>query len=53
MIDWPKVAKRYGGIEITPYIYKARMTHLWYYGWDVASGCVWLASAVQNIKLLK
>jgi hypothetical protein len=42
-IDWANVAKKYDGIEIVPYQTKARMNYnlLWYYGWDVASGCVW------------
>jgi hypothetical protein len=41
MIDWKKVASKYDGIEIVPYQQKARMNLLWYYGWDIASGCIW------------
>ena len=41
MIDWKKVASKYDGIEIVPYQPKARMNLLWYYGWDIASGCIW------------
>lgn len=51
-IDWEKVANRYDGIEICPYIYEARYSLDWYYGWDVASGCIWNPSAVQSIKLI-
>jgi hypothetical protein len=42
-IDWAKVSKKYDGIEIVPYQNNARMNFklLWYYGWDVASGCIW------------
>lgn len=40
-INWPLVAFKYDGIEINPYIYEARFKLLWYYGWDVASGCIW------------
>lgn len=46
-IDWARVAENYDGIEIAPYIHKARMGHMWYYGWDVASGCIWNTS---NLK---
>jgi hypothetical protein len=53
LIDWNKVAKEYDGIEIVPYIYQARLTHLWYYGWDVASGCVWDRGAVGIIEEIK
>ena len=49
-IDWKKVASKYGGIEINPYQYDdARL--LWYYGWDIACGCVWNLSRVK-LKLL-
>jgi hypothetical protein len=43
-IDWPRVAHDYpGGIEICPYIQSHRLGggSRWYYGWDVASGCIW------------
>ena len=48
-IDWPKVAARYSGIEICPYISSLRLEPevAWYYGWDVASGCVWDPSALK------
>lgn len=53
-IDWPTVAKHYTGIEICPYIYTLRLDSrtLWYYGWDVASGCVWHPDGVSNIQLI-
>jgi hypothetical protein len=50
-INWAKVAESYDGIEIAPYIYKARMTHKWYYGWDVASGCIWNTTGLKTKKL--
>lgn len=42
-MDWPRIEFKYDGIEINPYIYQARMDQktLWYYSWDVASGCIW------------
>lgn len=51
-INWPEVAKIYSGIEINPYIYKARMKFMWYYPWDVASGCVWGEDGIVSIELL-
>jgi hypothetical protein len=51
MIDWPKVASHYAGIEICPYLQSKRMDDdaFWYYGWDVASGCVWDSSGVKEL----
>ena len=48
-IDWPKVASHYDGIEICPYLYRMRADSDWYYGWDVASGCVWNASGIKEL----
>lgn len=52
VIDWIKVAEKYDGIEITNYMYKTRMNfdYFWYWGWDVASGCIWNKSAISDIK---
>jgi hypothetical protein len=47
-IDWKKVVNKYDGIEINPYQSEARYQYMWYYGWDVASGCVW---NLNNVKL--
>lgn len=49
-IDWPKVRANYAGIVISPYRYDAR--NVWYYGWDVASGCIWDISAISSFTLL-
>ncbi len=48
LIDWPKVAEHYSGIEICPYLYKRRQTS-WYYGWDVASGCIWSPEGIEEL----
>jgi len=48
LIDWKKVADKYDGIEINPYQFEARYQYLWYYGWDIASGCIW---NLKNVKL--
>jgi len=50
MINWQAVASRYSGIEICPYIGKARLQYDWYYGWDVASGCIWRRDAIVAIE---
>lgn len=50
-IDWQKVVSEYDGIEINPYQNEARNQYMWYYGWDIASGCVWNLSKVK-LKLI-
>lgn len=49
-VAWADVAKRYGGVEIAPYHWGLRDDLLWYYSWDVLSGCVWRASAVTGVR---
>lgn len=50
-IDWSVVAQSYKGIDISPYISSMRLNPqtAWYYGWDVASGCVWDPSAITSV----
>lgn len=53
-IDWKRVAKKYHGILITPYIWEQRLgRHMWYYGWDCASGCIWNPRSIESINLIK
>lgn len=49
-IDWGRVANDYHGIEIAPYIHKARLELMWYYTWDIASGCIWNTQAIKGIN---
>lgn len=49
-IDWPRVAEEYEGIIISPYCWRARLDTRWYYGWDCASGVVWCARAVAELR---
>lgn len=49
-IDWNKVAERYAGVECCPYFRELREYFLWYFGWDVPSGCVWDKSGILNIE---
>ena len=50
--DWGRLAKEYDGIEISPYIYKGRFKILWYWGWDVTSGCIWNPKGLKIKKLI-
>lgn len=52
-LDWVRVIQRWGGIVITPYQWSCRLNHdcFWYYGWDVASGCIWEPTAIGTILL--
>lgn len=49
MIDWNRVAQKYSGIEIAPFIRKYNPNIEWYYTWDVASGCIWNSNALIHI----
>ena len=51
MIDWPTVAEHYAGIEICPYLSSKRNDDdsFWYYGWDIASGCVWDQTGIKEL----
>ncbi len=51
VIDWPRVAEHYAGIEICPYLSNKRHDDdaFWYYGWDVASGCVWDPKGIEEL----
>jgi len=51
-IKWNTVSEQYDGIEINPLVHDARKKIAWYNSWDVASGCIWKASVIKNIKLL-
>jgi len=45
-INWKAVSNDYGGIEISPYRSERSLSPLWYYGWDVASGCIWNTQSI-------
>lgn len=51
-IDWNKVAQKYSGIEIAPFIRNYNSDIDWYYTWDVASGCIWKSNAIIDITKL-
>jgi hypothetical protein len=52
-INWSRVAERWQGIIIAPYVWSRRLHDgaKWYYSWDCASGCIWDARAVAGISL--
>jgi hypothetical protein len=54
IIDWERVKEDYDGIEVSPYFYDLRLAYdlLWYYGWDVPSGCLWKANTKKKITLI-
>ena len=49
--DWLHVAEHYTGVEICPYR-KEYPPPIWYYTWDVASGCIWDTNIVQEVEQL-
>lgn len=53
--DWELLAKKYQGILIAPYIHSRRLDPrmMWYYGWDCASGVIWDATAIKELKVLE
>jgi len=51
-MNWDLVASHYDGIEINPYQWSLRLELLWYYGWDVASGCIWNIEAIKEYRLI-
>jgi hypothetical protein len=50
-IDWLRVRADYQGIIIAPYQW-ARRSEPWYYCWDVASGVIWDADAVESFTFV-
>ncbi len=53
-VRWGVVAERYQGIIIAPYVWSLRLDWdvRWYYSWDCASGCIWDARAVAELRSL-
>lgn len=52
-IDWKRVIDKYNGLMIFPYLHSRRYEHMWYYGWDCASGCLWNPQAcIERVTYL-
>ena len=47
-IDWRVVARVCDGIQICPV--QDDFRDGWYWGWDVASGCVWRRRAIRGLR---
>lgn len=50
--NWTPLTEQHAGIIIAPYQWGRRLMHPgsvsdWYYGWDVASACIWDLSVVR------
>ena len=52
-INWQAVSETYDGIIIAPYQWSLRLDIdvSWYYGWDVASGCIWNLNSIESVSL--
>lgn len=50
-IRWSDLYSLYDGIIIAPYQWACRLKFdtRWYYGWDVASGCIWNLDAIDSV----
>lgn len=51
-IDWPAIRSRWQALIIAPYCWQRRLSShtSWYYGWDCASGVIWDAAAVKELR---
>ncbi|QSM01207.1 hypothetical protein SEA_CRAZYRICH_12 [Microbacterium phage CrazyRich] len=54
-IDWGRVASEHDGLLITPYQWSCRLgiDTMWYYGWDVASACIWRLDAIRRVEVVR
>lgn len=58
IIDWRKLAEDYDGFQAPNYVrdiemFNLHVSHLWYYGLDAPSGCIWNIDAIKNIKFIQ
>lgn len=51
-LNWAAIRERWRGLIIAPYCWERRMADhtSWYYGWDCASGVIWDAKAVKELR---
>lgn len=50
LMNWKKLAAKYQGLLIIPYIWERRLDTMWYYTWDCSSGCIWDPAAIESIE---
>lgn len=53
-LDWHAIRAEWQGLIIAPYCWERRLADhtSWYYGWDCASGVIWNAKAVADLRSL-
>lgn len=53
-LDWIAIRKRWHGLIIAPYCWECRLAEntFWYYSWDCASGVIWNAKAIKELRQL-
>lgn len=49
-IEWERLYAEYDGIIIAPYQWQFRHSMIWYYSWDVASGCIWNLDMIEAVE---
>ncbi len=51
-VDWLAIRQNWQGLVIAPYCWERRLTNHtnWYYGWDCASGVIWDANAIAELR---
>jgi hypothetical protein len=52
-INWEPLTTKWAGIMIAPYQWQRRLDGAaseWYYGWDVASACIWNLDVLKEKK---
>tara|TARA_Y100000310_G_C20484886_1_gene716421 strand:+ start:337 stop:957 length:621 start_codon:yes stop_codon:yes gene_type:complete len=53
-VDWSLAEHHFDGIECCPYPvgdWEFKMKYMWYYGIDIASGCIWNTKAITHSML--
>lgn len=50
LIDWPRIARDYGGFELCPMHWNHFEDMDWLLHWNVASGCIWDIDVIKNIS---
>ncbi len=53
LINWIKVARDFGGIEISRFFPMASMSQKWYRDWEIGCGCIWNLKLVKEINIIK
>lgn len=49
-LNWNAIRKRWRGLIIAPYCWERRLVTGWYYSWNCASGVIWDAKAIKELR---